>query len=247
MSAQSPLLPLTSAGLPLYQSELASMADEALVVSMSQVNNLYAGLRLYRVTHGSVKRNLAIRPRGLTTADHVYGVEWFADVNVVNRVPHSGGCYFGIKETDCLKSSGEDPQRCALSGLLCAGHLLHHTSALCFRAHSGCGQNSSESSSEEVRERGCPIDEENRKVFSHYSSLKEPLSVLFKVSSGDLNEDSAPLPVHFNFVVNLFCIQMALLRIEPRFFSNNIYSMYKPYYQNLLSDSQGCPYIHFGS
>ncbi|XP_055785309.1 secreted phosphoprotein 24-like isoform X5 [Salvelinus fontinalis] len=136
-------------GLPLYQSELASMADEALVVSMSQVNNLYAGLRLYRVTHGSVKRNLAIRPRGLTTADHVYGVEWFADVNVVNRVPHSGGCYFGIKETDCLKSSGEDPQRCALSGLLCAGHLLHHTSALCFRAHSGCGQNSSESSSEE--------------------------------------------------------------------------------------------------
>lgn len=71
-----------------------------------------------------------------------------------------------------------------------------------------------------MREGGCPIDEENRRVFSHYSSLKEPISVLFKVSSGDLNEDSAPLPVHFNFFVVgvLFYIEIAMLRKEPRFF-----------------------------
>ncbi|KAM9417893.1 LOW QUALITY PROTEIN: secreted phosphoprotein 24 [Salvelinus alpinus] len=172
MSAQSHLLPLTSAGLPLYQSELASLADEALVVTMTQVNNLYAGLRLYRGTHGSVKRVSIFSPLtsvewlhlvlsesiytprfiphlnvikiffihfelklttfllcyslnsklitytndkvktcflemfaksclqyhftefGNTykrTHNRVYGVEWFADVNVVNRVPHSGG------------------------------------------------------------------------------------------------------------------------------------------------------------
>jgi hypothetical protein len=36
---------------------------------------------------------LAVHPTGLPTADHVYGVvwaSWFADVNVVNRVPHGG-------------------------------------------------------------------------------------------------------------------------------------------------------------
>ena len=34
---------------------------------------------------------MAVLPSGLTTGDHVYGVVWFADVNVVNRVLHGVG------------------------------------------------------------------------------------------------------------------------------------------------------------
>uniref|UniRef100_A0A4W5MRP6 Secreted phosphoprotein 24 n=1 Tax=Hucho hucho TaxID=62062 RepID=A0A4W5MRP6_9TELE len=138
MSAQCPLLPLTSAGLPLYQSELASMADKALIVTMTQVNNLYAGLRLYRVTHGSILMSLLFHvvPLGLNTYDLMMN--------------------FGIKESDCLKSSGEDPQRCSFRGLLC--ELTQVVSLNC-----GQDSSSSESSSEEGRE-GCPIDEENRRV-----------------------------------------------------------------------------------
>ncbi|CAB1328044.1 unnamed protein product [Coregonus sp. 'balchen'] len=110
---------LCCSGLPLYQSELASMADKALVVTMTQVNNLYAGLRLYRVTRGSVV------PIGLNTYDLMMN--------------------FGIKETDCLKSSGEDPQR--------SGRLLRRTCAQFTQVVSlNCGQDSSssESSSEEA-------------------------------------------------------------------------------------------------
>ncbi|NP_001291100.1 secreted phosphoprotein 24 precursor [Esox lucius] len=81
---------LCCSGVPQYQSDLASMSEKALGVAMTQVNKLYAGLRLYRVTRGSVKR---VVPIGLNTYDLMLN--------------------FGIKETDCLKSSGEDPQRCA--------------------------------------------------------------------------------------------------------------------------------------
>uniref|UniRef100_A0A674DA66 Secreted phosphoprotein 24 n=1 Tax=Salmo trutta TaxID=8032 RepID=A0A674DA66_SALTR len=136
----SPLLPLTSAGLPLYQSELASTADKALVVTMTQVNNLYAGLRLYRVTRGSIKR---VVPLGLNTYDLIMN--------------------FGIKETDCLKSSGEDPQRCAfrvgffVPAASCTAR-VRVTAEFTQVVSLNCGQDSSssESSSEEVRG-GCSV------------------------------------------------------------------------------------------
>ncbi|KAK6325130.1 hypothetical protein J4Q44_G00044720 [Coregonus suidteri] len=125
---------LCCSGLPLYQSELASMADKALVVTMTQVNNLYAGLRLYRVTRGSVKR---VVPIGLNTYDLMIN--------------------FGIKETDCLKSSGEDPQRCAfrlgffVPAASCAAR-VRVTAEFTQVVSLNCGQDSSsssESSSEE--------------------------------------------------------------------------------------------------
>ncbi|XP_024281958.1 LOW QUALITY PROTEIN: secreted phosphoprotein 24 [Oncorhynchus tshawytscha] len=124
---------LCCSGLPLYQSELASTADKALVVTMTQVNNLYAGLRLYRVTRGSIKR---VVPLGLNTYDLMMN--------------------FGIKETDCLKSSGEDPQRCAfrvgffVPAASCTAR-VRVTAELTRVVSLNCGQDSSssESSSEE--------------------------------------------------------------------------------------------------
>uniref|UniRef100_A0A8C7FWT5 Secreted phosphoprotein 24 n=1 Tax=Oncorhynchus kisutch TaxID=8019 RepID=A0A8C7FWT5_ONCKI len=121
-------------GLPLYQSELASTADKALDVTMTQVNNLYAGLRLYRVTRGSIKR---VVPLGLNTYDLMMN--------------------FGIKETDCLKSSGEDPQRCAfrvgffVPAASCTAR-VRVTAELTRVVSLNCGQDSSssESSSEEA-------------------------------------------------------------------------------------------------
>ncbi|KAL1022342.1 hypothetical protein UPYG_G00025390 [Umbra pygmaea] len=80
---------LCCSGLSLYQSDLGSMSDKALSMAMTQVNKLYAGPRLYRSTRGSVKR---VVPTGLNNYDLLMN--------------------FGIKETECLKSSGEDPQRC---------------------------------------------------------------------------------------------------------------------------------------
>ncbi|NP_001117023.1 secreted phosphoprotein 24 precursor [Salmo salar] len=124
---------LCCSGLPLYQSELASTADKALVVTMTQVNNLYAGLRLYRVSRGSIKR---VVPLGLNTYDLIMN--------------------FGIKETDCLKSSGEDPQRCAfrvgffVPAASCTAR-VRVTAEFTQVVSLNCGQDSSssESSSEE--------------------------------------------------------------------------------------------------
>ncbi|XP_067297624.1 secreted phosphoprotein 24 isoform X2 [Pseudorasbora parva] len=74
-------------GLPLF--ELSSKADDALQMALNQINARYARNHLYRVSKASVKR---IVPLGMETFDlHLK---------------------FGIRETECQKTSGTDPQGC---------------------------------------------------------------------------------------------------------------------------------------
>ncbi|XP_029306656.1 secreted phosphoprotein 24 [Cottoperca gobio] len=81
---------LRCSGIPLYNSELESMANRGLGAALAQVNSVYAVGHLYRVTRGSVTK---VVPVGLNTADlHMT---------------------FGIKETECVKASRNDPQTCA--------------------------------------------------------------------------------------------------------------------------------------
>ncbi|XP_035533708.1 secreted phosphoprotein 24 [Morone saxatilis] len=81
---------LGCSGIPLYNSELESLADRGLGTSLAEVNSVYAVSHLYRVTRGSVTR---VIPMGLNTVDLLMT--------------------FGIKETQCAKSSGSDPLTCA--------------------------------------------------------------------------------------------------------------------------------------
>ncbi|KTG07573.1 hypothetical protein cypCar_00009002 [Cyprinus carpio] len=74
-------------GFPLF--ELSSKADDALQMALTQINARIARNHLYRVSKASVKR---IVPLGTNTFDlHLR---------------------FGIRETECQKSSGVDPQGC---------------------------------------------------------------------------------------------------------------------------------------
>ncbi|XP_051743861.1 secreted phosphoprotein 24 [Ctenopharyngodon idella] len=74
-------------GLPLF--ELSAKADDALQMALDQINARYARNHLYRVSKASVKR---ILPLGMDTYDlHLR---------------------FGIRETECQKASGADPQGC---------------------------------------------------------------------------------------------------------------------------------------
>nr|XP_046238195.1 secreted phosphoprotein 24 [Scatophagus argus] len=77
-------------GLPLYNSELESMADRGLGAAVAQVNSMYAVRHLYRVTRGSVTR---VIPMGLNTFDLMMS--------------------FDVKETECAKASTNDPRACA--------------------------------------------------------------------------------------------------------------------------------------
>ncbi|TDG96229.1 hypothetical protein EPR50_G00237690 [Perca flavescens] len=81
---------LGCSGVPLYTSELESMASRGLGAALAEVNSVYAVNHLYRVTQSSVKRVISV---GINTADLVM--------------------VFGIKETECLKASTHDPQTCA--------------------------------------------------------------------------------------------------------------------------------------
>ncbi|XP_059410125.1 secreted phosphoprotein 24 [Carassius carassius] len=74
-------------GFPLF--ELSSKADDALQMALTQINARTARNYLYRVSKASVKR---IVPLGANTFDlHLR---------------------FGIRETECQKSSEVDPQGC---------------------------------------------------------------------------------------------------------------------------------------
>ncbi|XP_067261335.1 secreted phosphoprotein 24 isoform X1 [Chanodichthys erythropterus] len=74
-------------GLPLF--ELSSKADDALQMALDQINARYARNHLYRVSKASLKR---ILPLGMDTYDlHLR---------------------FGIRETECQKTSGANPQGC---------------------------------------------------------------------------------------------------------------------------------------
>ncbi|XP_073699417.1 secreted phosphoprotein 24 [Garra rufa] len=78
---------LGSLGFPLF--ELSSKADDALQMALNQINARTARNHLYRVSKASVKR---IVPLGMNTFDlHLR---------------------FGIRETECQKSPGVDPQGC---------------------------------------------------------------------------------------------------------------------------------------
>lgn len=79
---------LSASGLPLF--ELTSKADGALRTALDEINTRYARQRLYRVSKASVKR---VVPLGMNVYDMILK--------------------FGIRETDCLKGSGVDPQGCA--------------------------------------------------------------------------------------------------------------------------------------
>uniref|UniRef100_A0A3P9BLW7 Secreted phosphoprotein 24 n=1 Tax=Maylandia zebra TaxID=106582 RepID=A0A3P9BLW7_9CICH len=76
--------------IPLHNSELQSAADSALGAALAEVNSVYAASHLYRVTTGSVAK---VIPTGLDTVDLLM--------------------VFRIKETQCAKTSQDDPQACA--------------------------------------------------------------------------------------------------------------------------------------
>ncbi|XP_016363637.1 secreted phosphoprotein 24 [Sinocyclocheilus anshuiensis] len=74
-------------GFPLFK--LSLKADDALQIALNRINARIATNHLYRVSKASVKR---IVPLGMGTFDlHLR---------------------FGIRETECQKSSGVDPQSC---------------------------------------------------------------------------------------------------------------------------------------
>lgn len=122
-------------GIPLYNSELESMANRGLGAALEQVNSVYAVSHLYRVTRGSVNRvSLHIRfikliitgsnlgdvlLVGLWQMSHVFQVIPMG-LNTVDLL-----MTFGIKETECLKASASDPQTCAFRpGFFVVRHLI---------------------------------------------------------------------------------------------------------------------------
>uniref|UniRef100_A0A8C2WWY9 Secreted phosphoprotein 24 n=1 Tax=Cyclopterus lumpus TaxID=8103 RepID=A0A8C2WWY9_CYCLU len=126
---------LGCSGIPLYYSELTSLADRGLGAALAQVNSEYVRY-LYRVSRGSVKK---IIPVSLNATDLLM--------------------VFGIKETECVKASGNDPQTCAfrtgffVPSLSCSSRVrMSATSAqvLSLRCDHDSSSSSSESS-EEVR------------------------------------------------------------------------------------------------
>ncbi|XP_044201186.1 secreted phosphoprotein 24 isoform X1 [Thunnus albacares] len=130
---------LGCSGVPLHSPELEAMADKGLVAALAEVNSVYAVNHLYRVTRGSVTR---VIPMGLNTVDLMM--------------------VFGIKETECLKTSRNDPQTCAFRpGLFvpsfsCSSRVRmfpSSTQVVSVRCGSGTSS-SSEESSEELYRRG---------------------------------------------------------------------------------------------
>ncbi|XP_076847969.1 secreted phosphoprotein 24 [Brachyhypopomus gauderio] len=79
---------LGGSGLPLF--DVASKADGALQKALDEINTGFAQQYLYRVFKASITRVL---PLGMNTYDLMLK--------------------FSIRETDCVKGSGLDPQSCA--------------------------------------------------------------------------------------------------------------------------------------
>ncbi|XP_026878122.2 secreted phosphoprotein 24 [Electrophorus electricus] len=79
---------LGGSGFPLF--DVASKADGALQMAMDEINTSLSQRYLYRVFKASVTK---VIPLGLNTYDLILA--------------------FGIRETDCVKGSGLDPQGCA--------------------------------------------------------------------------------------------------------------------------------------
>ncbi|XP_038575042.1 secreted phosphoprotein 24-like [Micropterus salmoides] len=81
---------LGCSGIPLHNTELESMAEWGLGAVLAEVNSAYAVSHLYRVTQGFVT---SVIPAGLNTVDLLM--------------------IFCVKETECVKTSRNDPQTCA--------------------------------------------------------------------------------------------------------------------------------------
>ncbi|CAG5932827.1 unnamed protein product [Menidia menidia] len=134
------LLSLGCTGIPLYRSELQSMADKGLGAALAEVNSAYAVSNLFRASRATVKKVL---PMGRNTTDMLM--------------------MFDIKETECAKATRKDPQTCAfrpgffVSSYPCAARVrvsgvsTHLVSLRC-----GLVGSSSSESSEEVFSRGRP-------------------------------------------------------------------------------------------
>ncbi|XP_070786967.1 secreted phosphoprotein 24 [Enoplosus armatus] len=131
---------LGCSGIPLYSPELESMADRGLGAALVEVNSAYAVSHLYRVTRGSISR---IIPVGLNTVDLLM--------------------MFGIKETECVKASRQDPQTCAfrpgffVPSFSCSGRvrvLPTSVQVVSLRCGHDRSSSSSSESSEEMFSRG---------------------------------------------------------------------------------------------
>uniref|UniRef100_A0A3P8S3N9 Secreted phosphoprotein 24 n=1 Tax=Amphiprion percula TaxID=161767 RepID=A0A3P8S3N9_AMPPE len=130
---------LSCTGIPVHNSELESMADRGLGAALAQVNSVYAVRYLYRVTRGYVTR---VVPMGQSTNDLLMT--------------------FGIKETECAKTSRSDPQTCAfrpgffVPSYSCSSRVrVSAASAQVISLRCGRdGSSSSSESSEEVFSRG---------------------------------------------------------------------------------------------
>ncbi|KAM9454223.1 secreted phosphoprotein 24 isoform 2-T2 [Clarias gariepinus] len=119
-------------GLPLF--ELSSKADDALRMALDEINTRFARYHLYRVSKATVTK---VVPLGANTYDMVLK--------------------FGIRETECRKGSGIDPQGCAYRRGFFAGeagcHMRTHlTERLTNIVSMKCSpaQSSSSESSEEM-------------------------------------------------------------------------------------------------
>ncbi|KAM7375120.1 hypothetical protein PAMA_014280 [Pampus argenteus] len=130
---------LGCSGIPLHNPELQSMADRGLVAALAEVNSVYAVNHLYRVTQGSVTRVIST---GLNTFDLLM--------------------VFDIKETECLKASGNDPQTCPfrpgffVPSLSCSSRVRTSATSTQVVFLKCGGSSSSSSSSEESSEEKFP-------------------------------------------------------------------------------------------
>ncbi|XP_063068212.1 secreted phosphoprotein 24 [Engraulis encrasicolus] len=82
-------LALGASGVPVLPFDVAPLADKAIQMSLDQVNMQYGREHLFRITKGSLKKMV---PIGMNSQDLIMN--------------------FGVRETDCLKSSGSDPLNC---------------------------------------------------------------------------------------------------------------------------------------
>ncbi|KAM3585181.1 uncharacterized protein V6R79_009652 [Siganus canaliculatus] len=132
------VLALGCSGIPMYSSELESMAERGLEAAMTQVNSAYAVNGLYRPTRASVAR---VIPVGMNTYDLLMA--------------------FDIKETECAKASKSNPQTCAFkSGIFvptfsCSSRVrTTSTSNQVISLKCGTDDSVSSESSEEILSRG---------------------------------------------------------------------------------------------
>uniref|UniRef100_A0A672YV98 Secreted phosphoprotein 24 n=1 Tax=Sphaeramia orbicularis TaxID=375764 RepID=A0A672YV98_9TELE len=148
---------------PLYNSELEAVANRGLQAALSEVNSMYAASHLYGVTRGSISR---VIPVGMNMVDLLMT--------------------FGIKETQCLKTSRNDPQTCAfrpgffVPSFSCFSRVrMTSTSAQVVSLRCGHDGSSSSESSEEVRKEETSGYKQNDKQLEKWEIFTNNLSNFF--------------------------------------------------------------------